>query len=302
MRSIEKLIISNEAGDALEFSARSVFHCNISKDVTGLSDVENDVFSASGIGQTGETYLGYHILPRRLHITGHIKSLDKTAVREYRHRLNHLLAPDSELKILYEHGNYRRKIFGRTDSAPQFSAKNLFPEFALDLLCLDPFWLDENETCTQIATWVGDMIFDSVSGLTLGKTEDDKRWEIGNRSPNLIVHIVNAGDAGAGLSIRFQSQGEVVNPGIMDVASRQFIRFSKTLVYGEELIIKTGYGEKSAVYVAANGAVSDAFQYLDIESSFLQLAVGDNPLRYFAQSGEGSLNVSVNYSNRYLGV
>ena len=82
-RFIEKLIFTNSNGSSLTFSVRSVFHVNISKDVSGLSDVENDIFSTSGINQAGATYLGYHIESRDIEIVGHINERDKSVIREY---------------------------------------------------------------------------------------------------------------------------------------------------------------------------------------------------------------------------
>ena len=41
----ERLIYTNERGDSLELSVNSIFHCNVSKDVTGLSDVRNTIYS-----------------------------------------------------------------------------------------------------------------------------------------------------------------------------------------------------------------------------------------------------------------
>ena len=72
-KHIEKLILTNENGASIEFSVKSVFHTNISKDVSGLSDVENEIFSTSGINQAGGTYLGYHIASRDIEIVGYIK-------------------------------------------------------------------------------------------------------------------------------------------------------------------------------------------------------------------------------------
>ena len=72
MRTQEKLIYTNERGESIEFSPASSYHVNF-KDVTGLSDVRNAIYSTNSMGQDGDTYLGYRIESRDIDIVGHIK-------------------------------------------------------------------------------------------------------------------------------------------------------------------------------------------------------------------------------------
>jgi hypothetical protein len=178
----------------------------------------------------------------------------------------------------------------------------VFARFTVDLLCLNPYWTDEAETYTQIATWIGGFEFDSASGLQLTNDANDPQWEIGYRLPSLITNIKNSGDATTGLTITFAAQGTVVNPGLVDVKTQEFLQVNMEMAAGEEITIKTGYGEKSVTYTNQNGETSDIFRYLDIRSTYLQLAIGDNPYRYYAAEGEDNLNVTIKHSNLYLGV
>ena len=52
MRTQEKLIYTNERGESIEFSPASSYHVNF-KDVTGLSDVRNAIYSTNSMGQDG---------------------------------------------------------------------------------------------------------------------------------------------------------------------------------------------------------------------------------------------------------
>ena len=67
------------------------------------------------------------------------------------------------------------------------------------------------------------------------------------------------------------------------------------------LTVSTGYGEKS-VKPTRGGVTTDAFRYLDVDSSYLQLAVGDNLFRYSADTNTENLEVSIYHNNLYLGV
>lgn len=298
----EKLFFTNENGSTLEFSVSSVFHCNVSKDVSGLSDVENEIYSTTGINQAGGTYLGYHIAARDIEIVGHINEMDKSIVREYRHQLNHALNPAYSAVLVYQHDNFVRQIKCKVNSAPHFDVDGVFLRFTIRLLCLNPFWTDETETYTQIATWIGGMEFDTINGLQITNSAADPQWEVGYRLPNLITNIENTGDATTGLTITFAAQGSVSNPGLIDVSTQEFIQVNMDMLAGEEITIKTGYGEKSVEFKNQSGVVSDVFRYLDIQSTYLQLAIGDNPYRYYAAAGEDNLNVTIKHSNLYLGV
>lgn len=304
MRSklIEQLIYTNENGDTLTFSVRSPFHVNISKDVSGMSDVENEIFSTSGINQAGATYLGYHIEEKNIEIVGYINEWDKAIVREYRHRLNHALNPAYSGELVYLHGSYSRKIKCRVNSAPVFTVEGGFLKYTIALVCLNPFWTDDSESYAQIATWIGGMEFDSINGLQLTNSAEDPQWEIGYRLPTLITNVENKGDAVTGLTIVFSAQGAVSNPGLIDVKTQEYLQVNIEMLAGEEITVKTGYGEKSVTYKNQHGEISDIFRYLDINSTYLQLAIGDNPYRYYADAGEDNLNVTIKHSNLYLGV
>ena len=52
-KKIEKLIYTNERGESITFSHASIFHTN---EVSGLSDVRNEIYSINRMGQDGATY------------------------------------------------------------------------------------------------------------------------------------------------------------------------------------------------------------------------------------------------------
>ena len=63
MKIQEKLTYTNERGESVVFSPASSYHVNF-KDVSGLSDVQNAIYSTNSMGQDGDTYLGYRIESR----------------------------------------------------------------------------------------------------------------------------------------------------------------------------------------------------------------------------------------------
>lgn len=51
----EKLTYINSRGERLELGVDSVYHCNISKDVEGISGVTSVIYSTNSMGQHGDT-------------------------------------------------------------------------------------------------------------------------------------------------------------------------------------------------------------------------------------------------------
>ena len=182
----------------------------------------------------------------------------------------------------------------KIDNAPTFTRKAIFQDFTIQLLCLNPFWRKEAKTRDDIATWIGGLEFPEEIPLVEG-------WEIGYRQPSLIVNVYNEGDVQAGIRAEFRALGVVKNPSLLNVDTQEFIKLNITLQAGDILSVSTGYGEKE-VTLQRDGVTSDAFRYLDVDSTYFQLSVGDNLYRYSAEENLENLEVSIYHDDLYLGV
>lgn len=293
--NIEKLTYTNERGGSIAFSRVSPYHVNF-KDVSGLSDVRNAIYSINSMGQDGDTYLGNRIESRDIEIVGFIKERDKAELQALRRSMNRILNPQYTATLTYEFGSFKRVIGCTIDNAPAFVRKKIFEQFTVQLTCLNPFWREEAETREDIATWIGGFEFPVPDGLQLFDG-----WQIGYRQPSLIVNVYNSGDVKAGIRIAFRALGAVTNPQLLNVDTQEFIKLNLEMLAGDVLTVSTGYGEKS-VTLTRGGVTSDAFRYLDVDSSYLQLSVGDNLFRYSAAANTENLEVSIYHNNFFLGV
>ena len=244
------------------------------------------------MGQDGDTYLGNRIESREIEIVGSIKERNKDQMREYRRRLNRVLNPQYAATLTYQYGDFVRVIDCKVDNAPVFTRKAIFQDFTIQLLCLNPFWRKESKTRDDIATRIGGLEF---------PVEIVPGWEIGYRQPSLIVNVYNDGDVQAGIRVEFRALGMVTNPALLNVDTQEFIKLNYTMEAGDTLTVSTGYGEKE-VTLKHGGIVTDAFRYLDVDSSYLQLSVGDNLFRYSAEENLENLEVSIYHDDLYLGV
>lgn len=295
MRKIEKLIYTNERGETIEFSHASVYHTN---EVSGLSDIRNAIYSINSMGQDGDTYLGNRIQSREIEIVGSIATRNKDETVTLRRRLNHVLNPKIGATLTYVYGDFKRVIDCRVDNAPVYSRKAIFQDYTVQLVCHNPFWREEAESKTDIASWIGGFEFPEPLGLEIPMEEG---WEIGYREPSLIVNVYNGGDVKSGVRIDFRALGTVVNPSLLNIDTQEFIKVNYTLEAGDVLSVSTYYGQKE-VFLKTGGQTIDAFRYLDPDSSYIQLEVGDNLFRYDAESNVAGLEVSIYHNNQYLGV
>lgn len=292
----EKLTYINSRGERLELGVDSVYHCNISKDVEGISGVTSVIYSTNSMGQHGDTYVGQRIEARDIDVVGHINTRDKAQALELRRRMLKIFNPELSATLVYEYGGFKRVIDCRAYGEPKILKKEVLYEFDLQIECLNPFWREEEETKEDIASWVAAWHFPCV-------IEKDSTMSMiyGYRAESVIVDCYNEGDVSTGMRIRFTALGTVSNPILLNVDTEEFIQINATMKTGDVIEINTKYGSKGAKLIR-DGVETDYFRYIDVDSTFMQLAIGDNMFRYDAASGVNSLEVSIFYSKEFLGV
>lgn len=292
----EKLTFTNSRGESLEMGVDSIFFCNISKDVGGIAGVTNVIYSTNSMGQHGDTFVGQRIEARDIDILGHINTRDKTQALQLRRQMLKILNPELGGTLIYEYGGFKRVINCRTFGEPKIERKNVLYEFSFQLECLNPFWREENETKEDIASWVTVWHFPCVI-----EKDNPKSMIFGYRAENLIVDCYNEGDVSTGMRIRFTALGTVERPVLLNVDTEEFIQINTTMHTGDVIEVNTKYGSKSATLIR-DGVEIDYFRFIDVDSTFMQLAIGDNNLRYDAAGGVDSLEVSIFYNKEFLGV
>ena len=290
----EKLTYINSRGETLEFSITSVFYCNVSKDVTGLDGIDNTIYKTNSMGQHGDTYIGQRYEPRDITIGGSINSRDKDQVLELRRKAEKVLNAELDAKLVYTYKDFVRVIDCKVDGAPRFKRGNVFMTYSIPLTCCNPFWREEAEAKKDIASWVSDWEFDFEI--------PQEGIQMGYREPSIIVNVYNEGDVKSGMRVEFRAVGTVVNPILLNVNTQEYIKLIDTeMEAGDVITINTEYGSKG-VTLTRGGEAADYFRHIDVDSTFMQLDIGDNVYRYDAESGITNLEVSIYYNNKYLGV
>ena len=257
-----------------------------------LSYIDAVHSNTKGIGQHGNYYTGTSLQSRTVSVAGYISaSFDKLG--KIKRRLIKIINPTQQFKIIKN--GYMIK--GYPASTIRFSHDENesyagLHKFLVDFYCPSPFWTNENDTKATISYWKGGFKFP----LTIGNENI-----IGYKSPSLIVNVKNCGDVETGMKIEFKALGFLSNPSLFNINTREYIKINKDMQAGEKIIINTNYGQKriKSIY---NDISTDILNKLELTSTFLQLATGDNLFRYDADKNLNNLQVNIYYSEKYLGV
>jgi Phage tail protein. len=85
----------------------------------------------------------------------------------------------------------------------------------------------------------------------------------------------------------------------MNVDTGEYVKLNTTMAAEEELRVNTHFANKRVTRIISQ-TETNAFSTLDSGSTFLQLAVGQNTLRYDADENIDLLEVSIYYRELFL--
>lgn len=226
---------------------------------------QSHIYTINSMGQDGDTVVAMRIESRDIEIVSSINERDKDAAYALRRSLYHTMNSQLKATLTYARGDIIRVIDCVPDNAPVFSRRAVLIDYTVQLKCPYPFWRDITETQDDIAAWVGDFQFPVEIPIETG-------MQFGHREPSLIVNVRNGGDVRAGMKVDFKAIGTVVNPSLLNIETLEFIKINYTMQSGEIIRVSTLYGQKSVTLIRGNSE-TDAFQYLDPDSIYIQLEV-----------------------------
>lgn len=280
----------NSTGAEISFSTTAPF-------LLTSFDESNDInnYNNKGNKQDGSTYLGNTLENKEITLEVAVKSSSMTEAIQNRNLLNQVFNPKlDEGWLFYEDEVKSIKIKCVPSKIPYWDKKDtdVIQECQISLIANNPFWQME-DVKKEIALWMGDFHFPVI-------IPQDTGIMVGHRVPSLIVNLINSGEVPCGMTIIFKALATLTNPSLFNVNTREYIKINKGMVAGEVITITTQIGNKKIID-SLNGVESDAMMYIDfLNSTFLQLAVGDNLFRYNADTGLDNLECTVIYSPQFL--
>lgn len=263
--------------------------------VDGLGSPQNEIYTQKSPYQDGATVTGSSLELRNIVIEGKIIDSNGVNRQKYRNTLLSIFNPKLGGKLIVDLGNAQRQIGCGVEQGPYFPGESgqHHQDFSISLIAHNPYFQDINTTKEEIAIWRGSFEF-PLEILAEG-------IEMGYREPSLIVNVENKGDVECGMKIQFRAFATLENPSLFNINTREFIKINKTMLAGEVITVTTHFQDKK-VELFKNGETTNAFNWIDLDSTFLQLDPGDNLLRYDADTNIENLEVNIWHTPQYLGV
>lgn len=255
-----------------------------------------NINTTKGMQQDGITYLNNSLDSKDITIELTLTGNSIEELQQLKNKIYDVCNPKLELgELIYRDDFKERKIKCICGSLPIPEQNNgqSYEKCIINLICPNPFWQDVEEIKEEIVLWIS--AFEFPLELT------SEGIELGHREPNLIKNIINNGDVNTGMIISFKALATVVNPSLTNINTQEFIKLNTTMTEGQEIRINTNYSSKRIDSIN-NNIISNAFNLIDWNSTFLQLECGDNLFRYNADTGLDNLEVNIYHDNSYLGV
>ena len=282
----EHIIFTNKRGAEVRFDAVSI---------EGLGGVGSDVQSQKSPYQDGLTYIDSMLEPRYIDVEFIIRGERYREVRSKRGSITSALNPKLGLgTIVYESDRIRRELLAIPESVPYFPDKEnrgkRWQRGTVTFIAPNPYWRSPNETTKPLVAYEGGFTLPFTLPFTLG------------RSGSKTV-LYNDGDVPA--PMRIEIHGPTTNPQIFNRTTGEHIRINRTVAEGEVMRINTESGRQRITVTDENGNETNAFGYLDSESSILSqfnLELGENEIEHVADAGNRHAEVYVRWDSLYVGV
>ena len=292
----EKLVFTNKEGRSIELGNKEPY---ILMTVEGLGSTTVDNQTQKAPYQDGKTLIDSLLEPRELFITLLIKTEDQETLYEKRQEINEVINPKKgPFSIKHVFAGNEKEVQAVVEDGPNYMTgeDNRGPTFQvteISLLAPDPFFYDILKTGETMGILEGGLTFP----LLLNK-DNEEHTLFARRGYEVLME--NKGDVPTPVYIEFYGAAE--NPIVMNNTTGEFIKVNKILESDEKLIINTAFGNKKVELIDGDGNRENAFNYIDLDSTFWQLQTGANMVDFDSDIDKEFARVYVSYKNRYLGV
>lgn len=262
----------------------------LSKPPEGLSALEADERVSESANIDGSVYKDSVLNIRDIKISITIKADRYDDLLFLKDEVIQVCNPKSGLITLdIESGNIIRTIQVVADSVPNLDLRSnsLTSDGEINLIAHQPWLLSKIE--------LGEILNISIGGW---QTAFSFPVSFATRGEN-IKNVLNNGHVSTPVVIDIS--GHAINPIITNTTTGEYIKILKEIEAEEILRITTEQGNKRVEIIKSDGSIESAFNYIDINSTFFELQVGDNILEYSSDEIEPN-NVTVSYRLRYLGM
>lgn len=283
-----KLIFERE-GQRLEMGSGCPIKLTIAP--KGIEAPEYTIHTESNATTDGSSLAGKKVAERIISVFFGIDSILES--NTYREEIIRFFNPKYTYSLTVMYGYAQMKISAEVSSLIFDDHTSLwgFLSGEIELLCPFPYFEDLDNFGRNMASVTALFTFPLFIPKTKGRA-------MSYRTLKKEVRLSNGGDVPTGIEIHMiATRGPVKNPKIMKTSSGEFIELFLDLKKGDVLMINTNSGKKG---ITLNGA--NVFKEKNKLSTFFQIDVGMNTIKYDAEENYTNLDVNLYYTPKYIGV
>jgi hypothetical protein len=289
---MEKVTYRSPDGQEVDFGQTAPL---ILQKITGTGGLPYSIQTEKAPYQDGTTFINQDAEERD--ITLQIAMIGTLAeVYEAKRELQKIINKGQGF-LIYQNDLFEKQIEVYAESTPTYATGDRskgqnYQVATLSFVATEPYWKDlfpYTEFLTRVTPAFHFELEIEEAGIEFGVYT------------NSIANINNDGDTTAPLTFEFA--GPVTDPIIHNETTGEYIKLITPLLADEIMTITTGFGNKSATITnIETGVVTNAFQYLDLGSTFFHLKKGMNKLRFDASAGSADATINIGYIKRYTGL
>lgn len=258
-----------------------------------------DQFTQKHINQIGVTVLKVSYKSRNIEISGFIVAETEEQMTERKRFMNGFINPQHEYEAIYKDYKimFMPTMSVRYTNTEETNNNEVICRFKITGVCPYPLF----SLVTDVKKLVGKY---SEAFHFPFHIEKGRKITIAVRATGEYRkrNIVNQGSVAIGIKFHFRATtGSVENPVLYNFTTGQEFKINKELVSDEIVEVDTIVGEKS-VMGGVHQANTNYFQYMDVNSDWIMLDVGDNIIGYSATSGISNLEVIMELPIKFLEV
>lgn len=241
--------------------------------------------------QDGTTFLGTLLEMRDISFNVIVFGNSINEIYQKRRNLINIFNPKlGEGTLIYTNDFISKSITCVSDFVPNFAPgqanqTGYYQIGVISMTANNPFFTDNDDTTIKLVDFVGNFEFPFTFPV-----------QFAIRGDSAIID--NIGDVETPIFIEFR--GPATNPKITNETTGEFIKVNRTLLVDEKLLINTEFGNKSVIFEDSTQNQFNAYNDIDIDSTFWDLEIGENTISFITDAG--SPEVFVTYRNRFVGV
>lgn len=255
----------------------------------GLNPPSASIFTSKSPNKKGVKYNGSSLNERVIVLT--IKILGD--VETNRNALYEWTDTEQYCKVHYKNGVKTVYCEGHVQDCEvdQFTDNEVM---SVAILCENPYWQSLAEISAEIAMITGGFIFPfAIDSAGIPFSSLQGRGE---------TNIFNAG-AETGIKIKITCNGTVTNFALYDLENTaRIFRINTTFSAGWIVEINTDGSPKTCKAYKPDGTTENLMKYIGVNPTWFTLKKGNNRFGYTADAGMTEIEMSISFSNKYLGV